>query len=154
MLFRSSKPFLYGLALEDHGLDYVLSKVGVEPSGDAFNAIVFDKSSNRPFNPMVNSGAIATTSLVKGAGAADREARMLNFLAGFTGEPLTIDDAVYLSEKVTGHRNRAIAHLMLSLGMVDAGVDEGVDLYFKQCSVRVTCRHLAVMAAKIGRAHV
>src|SRR5689334_9002223 len=63
-----SKPFVYGLALEDHGEEYVLAKVGVEPSGDAFNSIIFDERSNRPFNPMVNAGAIATTALVKGEG--------------------------------------------------------------------------------------
>jgi glutaminase len=63
-----SKPFVYGLALEDHGVDYVLRKVGVEPTGEAFNSIVFDERRNRPFNPMVNAGAIATTALVKGKG--------------------------------------------------------------------------------------
>ena len=57
-----SKPFVYGLALQQLGIDYVLTKVGVEPSGEAFNSIVFDERRNRPFNPMVNAGAIATTA--------------------------------------------------------------------------------------------
>ena len=72
-----SKPFVYGLALEDHGVDYVLSKVGVEPTGEAFNSIVFDERNNRPFNPMVNAGAIATTALVKGETHDQRLSRLL-----------------------------------------------------------------------------
>src|SRR5262249_50414824 len=63
----ASKPLVFGLALEDHGLEAVLSRVGVEPTGEAFNAIVLDEASNRPFNPMVNAGAIATADLIKGA---------------------------------------------------------------------------------------
>jgi glutaminase len=145
-----SKPLLYAMALEDRGLDYVLARVGVEPSGDAFNAIVFDKVANRPFNPMVNSGAIATTAMIKGATEADRLERVLHFMASFAGNPLEIDEAVYLSERATGHRNRAIAHLMLSLDMIEGPIDDAVDLYFKQCSVRVTCRDLALMAATLA----
>ncbi len=61
-----SKPFVYGLALEDHGVQNVLEKVGVEPTGEAFNAIVLDEASNRPFNPMINAGAIAVSDLLKG----------------------------------------------------------------------------------------
>jgi glutaminase len=82
-----SKVFAYGLALEDHGLDYVLTRVGVEPTGDAFNAIVLDEQSKRPYNPMVNAGAMshdkplrvyATTSLIKGSGPTERLNRMLD----------------------------------------------------------------------------
>lgn len=72
-----SKPFVYGLALEDHGADYVLTKVGVEPTGEAFNSIVFDERHNRPFNPMVNAGAIATTALINGETAELRLDRVL-----------------------------------------------------------------------------
>lgn len=64
-----SKSFVYGLASEDHGTDYVLTKVGVEPTGEAFHSIVFDERDNRPFNPMVNAGAIASTALVNGESA-------------------------------------------------------------------------------------
>jgi glutaminase len=61
-----SKPLVYGLALEDHGTAGVLRRVGVEPTGEAFNSIVMDEANNRPFNPMVNAGAIATTALIRG----------------------------------------------------------------------------------------
>lgn len=145
-----SKPFVYGLALEDHGQDYVLGKVGVEPSGDAFNSIVFDERSNRPFNPMVNAGAIATTALIKGEGHDDRLTRLLEMFGRFTGRAVEIDRSVFLSEKATGHRNRAIAYLGLNSGMIDDRIDEHLDLYFEQCSVLVSARDLAVMAATLA----
>ena len=145
-----SKPFVYGLALEDHGEEYVLAKVGVEPSGDAFNSIVFDQRSNRPFNPMVNAGAIATTALIKGEGHDERLQRLLAMFGRFAGRPLEIDRAVFLSEKATGHRNRAIAYLGLNSGMIDERIDEHLDLYFEQCSILVSARDLAVMAATLA----
>ena len=145
-----SKPFVYGLALEDHGVDYVLSKVGVEPSGEAFNSIVFDERNNRPFNPMVNAGAIATTALVKGGSHDQRLARILSKFADLAGRCVAIDHAVYLSERTTGYRNRAIGYLELNAGMIEANVDEHLDLYFEQCSVLVSARDLAVMAATLA----
>ncbi len=145
-----SKPFAYGLALEKHGLDAVMSNVGVEPSGDAFNSIVLDRISNRPFNPMVNSGAIATTSLVPGKDAGERWQEILSFFEALVGHSLALDESVYLSEKATGHRNRSIAYLMLNCGMIGDRVEEILDLYFKQCSLLVTARDLAVMAATLA----
>ncbi len=145
-----SKPFVYGLALEDHGDEYVLAKVGVEPSGDAFNSIIFDERSNRPFNPMVNAGAIATTALIKGGGHDERLARLLDMFGRFAGQPLEIDRLVFHSEKATGHRNRAIAYLGLNSGMIDDRIDEHLDLYFAQCSILVSARDLAVMAATLA----
>lgn len=145
-----SKAFVYGLALSDRGEQEVLAKVGVEPSGEAFNAIVFDERGNRPFNPMVNAGAIATTALVNGADFPHRLARILDSFRRYAGHPLAIDEAVFASEKATGHRNRAIAFLELNFGMIDEPVDEHLDLYFKQCSILVTARDLAVMAATLA----
>ena len=146
----TSKPFVYGVALEDHGLDYVLSKVGVEPTGEAFNSIVFDERHNRPFNPMVNAGAIATTALIKGTGHDQRLARLLGKFSDLAGSPLSIDHAVYTSERTTGHRNRAIGYLELNFGMIDEPVNEHLDLYFEQCSILVSARDLAVMAATLA----
>lgn len=145
-----SKAFVFGLALQDHGLDHVLSKVGVEPSGDAFNSIIFDERANRPFNPMVNAGAIATSALVKGDGAGERLGRILAFFEKFIGHPVKVDREVFLSEKATGHRNRAIAHLELNFGMIDERVEDHLDLYFQQCSILVTCRDLGIMAATLA----
>ncbi len=145
-----SKVFVHGLALKDHGRDYVLTKVGVEPTGDAFNAIILDERSNRPLNPMVNAGAIATTSLIKGSRPTERLNRMLNMFQRYIGRDIFVDISVFMSERTTGHRNRAMAHLMLNFGMIDEKIDEALDLYFQQCSLMVNCRDLALMAATLA----
>lgn len=144
-----SKPFVYGLALEEQGRDGVLRRVGVEPTGDAFNSIEIDEVSHRPFNPMVNAGAIVTAGMVRGNGPTTRLARVMGFLSTFAGRDLDIDEDVFTSERDTGDRNRAIAYFMRAHGMLD-DVDEVLDLYFRQCSVLVTCRDLAVMAATLA----
>ena len=145
-----SKVFVYGLALEDHGRDYILTKVGVEPTGDAFNAIILDEQSKRPYNPMVNAGAIATTSLIKGVGASERLNRMLETFRRYIGRDIFVDISVFMSERSTGHRNRAMAHLMLNFGMINEKIDEALDLYFQQCSLMVNCHDLALMAATLA----
>jgi glutaminase len=148
-----SKPFLYGLALEEQGRDEVLRRVGVEPTGDAFNSIEIDEASHRPFNPMVNAGAIVTAGMVRGGGLSVRLARVMGFLSTFAGRDLDLDEDVYRSERDTGDRNRAIAYFMRAHGMLD-DVDQVLDLYFRQCSVLVTCRDLAVMAATLAHGGV
>ncbi|MEO7836282.1 MAG: glutaminase A [Acidimicrobiales bacterium] len=145
-----SKPFAFGMALDDRGVDEVLRRVGVEPTGDAFNSIVLDEIARRPFNPMVNAGAIVTSGLVAGAHRGAQLERILHGLAAFAGHELGVDEAVFASERETGHRNRAIAHLMRGFDMLDDDVDNALELYFRQCSVEVTCRDLAVMAATLA----
>ena len=145
-----SKPFVYALALEDHGMEQVLEKIGVEPSGEAFNSIVFDERGNRPFNPMVNSGAIAATALIKGTNHKQRLERLLGKFSDLCGRPVQIDHAVYRSERATGHRNRAIGFLELNAGMIAEPIDEHLELYFEQCSILVSARDLAVMAATVA----
>ena len=145
-----SKPFAYGLALEDHGVDAVSMRVGVEPTGDPFNSITVDEQSNRPFNPMVNAGAIVTTSLVRGATPDDKLQRLLGAFGNFIGHDIEIDQSVFQSERETGDRNRAIAYLMRNFGMLDGDVEEMLDLYFQQCSFLVTCSDLAVAAATLA----
>jgi glutaminase len=149
-----SKAFVYGLALEDYGRDYVNSKVSVEPTGEAFNAIVLDEVTNRPYNPMVNAGAIATADLIKGSSATERLKRMLAMFKRYTGRDHEINVPVFLSEKSTGFRNRAIAYLMLNFGMVTDRVDETLDLYFQQCSIMVNSKDLAMMAATLANGGV
>jgi glutaminase len=145
-----SKVFVHGLALEDHGREQVLSKVGVEPTGDAFNAIILDEQSKRPYNPMVNAGAIATTSLIKGKGATERLNRLLAMFERYMGHESFIDMPTFMSERTTGHRNRAMAHLMLNFGMIDERLDEALDLYFQQCALMVNTCDLAMMAATLA----
>jgi glutaminase len=149
-----SKPFMYGLALEQNGREAVARHVGVEPTGDAFNAIVLDKESNRPLNPMINAGAIAVAGLIRGADPTERLNQMLAMFERFAGRPILLDVAVFTSERTTGHRNRAMAHLLRNFGMVDERIDEILDLYFQQCSLLVTARDLALMAATLANGGV
>lgn len=149
-----SKAFTFGLALEDHGRDYVMSKVSNEPTGEAFNAIVLDEDTNRPYNPMVNAGAIATTDLIKGKDGTERLKRMLDMFERYTGRRHDIYMPVFLSEKASGFRNRAIAYLMLNFGMITDRVDETLDLYFQQCSILVNAKDIAMMAATLANGGV
>jgi glutaminase len=110
-----SKPFVFALALADNDVETVLARVGMEPSGDAFNSIVLDRE-DRPHNPMVNAGAIATVGLVRASSAAERFDRILATKSAFAGRNLEVDEAVYASERLTGHRNRAIGHLLRTVG--------------------------------------
>ena len=151
-----SKMFVYGLALEACGRERVLARVGVEPSGDAFNSIVFDERHNRPFNPMVNAGALATTDLVgDGHDAQAALGRILDALKLYAGsEDLRVDEDIFEAEMRTADRNRATAYLMRSEGMLDGDVEATLALYLRQCSVRVTCRELALMAATLANGGV
>lgn len=146
-----SKVFVYGMALEDWDRDRLLSRVGVEPTGDPFNSLIrLDEMSHRPDNPMINAGAIATTSLVKGNTPTDRLNRMLAMFRRYVGHEVYVDISTFLSERASGHRNRAIAHLMRNFGMIDENLEEALDLYFQQCAVLVTCQDLATMAAALA----
>jgi glutaminase len=148
-----SKPFVYGQALEDHGEAFVLSRVGLEPTGDAFNAISLDPATGRPWNPMINAGAIATAGMI-GRGDSDPLTRMLGMFGRYAGRPVTVDEAVYRSESETGHRNRAIGHMLRNFDIVSEDPEAVLDLYFRQCSVSVTCRDLALMAACLANGGV
>ncbi|QRG06493.1 glutaminase A [Xanthobacter dioxanivorans] len=145
-----SKALAYCLALEALGREKVLAHVGVEPSGDAFNAIVFDPTTNRPYNPMVNAGAITVSGLIAGAYGGEAFEMLMDRFSAAAGRRLDIDETVYRSEAETGHRNRGIAHLLKSAGALDADVDATVDLYFRQCSILVTASDLARMGATLA----
>ena len=149
-----SKAITYGLALEDRGHGAVLAKIGVEPTGDAFNSISLAPDTGRPLNPMINAGAIATTSLVAGRSPEDKLERLLAVFSLYAGRTLAIDDEVYRSEKETGHRNRAIGHMLRNFDILTEDPDEALDLYFRQCSVLVDCRDLAMMAATLANGGV
>jgi glutaminase len=149
-----SKPFVYGLALEDNSRAHVLTKLGVEPTGDAFNSISLDPETGRPRNPMINAGAIATTGQIAGKSLTGRWQRILDMFAKFAGHPLELDEAVYRSESETGHRNRAIGHMLRNFNILTEPPDPIVDLYFRQCSIAVTARDLGIMAATLANAGV
>lgn len=146
-----SKVFVFGMALEDCGRQILLEKIGVEPTGDPFNSVIrLDENSKRPDNPMVNAGAIATAGLIKGEHPTDKLNRMLDMFRRYIGHNVYIDAPVFMSEKATGHRNRALANLLLNFGIIDHNIEEILDLYFQQCSIVVNCHDLAVMAATLA----
>lgn len=145
-----SKPLVYGMALEDRGVEQVRRTVGVEPSGDAFNSISLEPVTGRPMNPMINAGAIATTSLVAGATRQERLDRVMAAMSAYAGRPLEIDESVFESERATGHRNRAIGHMLRNYDILTEDPEAALELYFRQCSVRVDCRDLALMAATLA----
>ena len=145
-----SKALVYGAALADRSRAQVLERVGVEPSGEAFNSISLDPRTGAPRNPMINAGAIATTALVAGDTVDDQWARILGFLSDCAGRPLDLDEAVYRSESETGFRNRAIAWMLRNFDKTQDDPMPCLENYFRQCSVRVTARDLAVMAATLA----
>jgi glutaminase len=144
------KPFAFQLALEELGRDETLKHVGVEPTGDAFNSIELEPKTMRPFNPMVNAGAIAVASLIKKDSPESGVRSFVEKMQAAAGRTLRIDEAVLASESVTGHRNRAIAYLMLNHGIIDDRIDHTLHQYFSQCSLLVNCRDLAAMAVTLA----
>lgn len=150
-----SKVFAYALALEDCGPEAVLRSVGVEPSGDAFNSITFDEHSGRPFNPMVNAGALATTALVHGDGPREKSQRVLELVRRLSGnDELLVDDKAYAHELRAADRNRATAYLMRSDGMLSGDVEELLAAYLRQCAIAVTTSDLAAIAATLANGGV
>jgi glutaminase len=146
-----SKVLVYGLALADRGRDHVLERVGVEPSGDPFNSIEFDERNHRPYNPMVNAGALVTTDLVRGSHPDEQLDRILAVFRLFAAnDDLEVDEKTFRNEMRGADRNRATAYLMRSQGMLEGDVEAILGLYLQQCSIQVTCRDLAVMAATLA----
>jgi len=130
----------------DNGESKVFERVGMEPTGDSFNSIVDLELKNihKPFNPMINAGAIATTSLLAGNSPKEKTERILSLARKLSDNPsIKINEDVYLSEKLTGDRNRSIAYFMKSFNVIEGSVEDILDVYFKQCSIEVTCRDIA-----------
>ena len=149
-----SKPLVFGMALQERGTDAVLDRVGVEPSGNPFNSVTVDPQTSRPFNPMVNAGAIVTTGILAAGDGTFDLASVRATLSRFAGRELEFDERVCASERETGDRNRALAWLMRSFGVLDGDLNAIVDLYFGQCSILVTARDLAVIGATLANAGV
>lgn len=141
------------LALGDNGRTNVFKRVDVEPTGDGFNSIVNleTKDKKRPYNPMINAGAIATTSLIYGEDGEDKLERIIKFMRKATNNPnISINKEVYVSERRTGDRNRALAYFMKSNGMLQGDVEEILELYFRQCSIEANAIDLAMFGSVLA----
>ncbi|MFL0566558.1 glutaminase A [Microbacterium sp. 179-I 1D1 NHS] len=143
------KPFLFALALADSD-GAALDRVGIEPTGDSFDAIKLESGTGRPPNPMVNAGALLTASLVEGEDVAVRDERILRGLSAFAGRALEVDDQIARDEHLLGDRNHALAHLMRSEGTLKVTADDAVTVYARACAVLVDARALSVMGATLA----
>jgi glutaminase len=144
-----SKAFVFALALDTLGAERVESVIGVEPSGDPFNSIRLN-AENHPFNPMVNAGAIACSGLMREARGDAAFEYIRQALSRFAGRELDVDEAVFTSESATGDRNRAIGYLLRNSTVIREDVSAVLEVYFRQCSVLVTARDIAIMAATLA----
>ena len=146
-----SKPFVFALVCQVIGPDAVRKKIGVNATGHAFNSAAgIEHMPDGRTNPMVNAGAIATTSLVPGADTEARWRFIHDGLSRFAGRKLSMNEEVLASARETNHRNRGLAHVLQSLGQIYTNPLEAVDLYTMQCSLDVTARDLAVMGATLA----
>ena len=145
-----SKPFIFALVCEVLGHQELREKIGVNATGLAFNSLEGVERFSGPTNPMVNSGAIATTSLVPGASLEAKWAFIHEGLSRFAGRTLAVNDEVYVSASATNFRNQSIARLLQSFGRIYIDPAEAVDLYTKQCSLNVSAKDLAVMGATLA----
>jgi len=144
-----SKVISLALVLETRGEEAVFSRVGREPTGDPFNSIIRLETSRlgKPYNPLINAGAIVVSSLLPGRDSRERVEGLLAFMAGILGAKPGVDEAVFESERTTGSRNRSIGWFLKHLGILEGEVDEALDTYFRQCSIKVDARDLAVLGA-------
>ena len=146
-----SKPFVFALVCEAVGHDVARERLGANSTGLPFDSVMaIELSEDRTLNPMVNAGAIATTSMVPGATAEQRWQFVLEGLSAFAGRELVVDREVLDSEMATNLRNQGIAHLMDSYGHIATDPDDATELYTKQCSLSVNAEDLAVMGATLA----
>ena len=146
-----AKPFVFALACRDLGADRVRGRIGVNATGLPFNSLsAVERGPDGRTNPMVNPGAIATTSLVPGRTLEERWARITEALSAFAGRELALDGELYRSAAATNHRNRALAQVLRSFGALDGDPDDAVELYTRQSCVAVTAEDLALMGATLA----
>jgi glutaminase len=150
-----SKPFVFALVCEAIGYGEARRHLGVNSTGFPFDSLMaVELNAERTMNPLVNAGAMATTSLVPGDTADAKWERLRTGLSRFAGRELSVNDEVYASESATNLRNQGIAHLLQSYGRLYFDPDAATDVYTKQCSLEVTVHDLAVMAATLSNGGV
>lgn len=150
-----SKPFVFALVCDTLGYEEARLRLGVNSTGFPFNSLMaVELNAARTMNPLVNAGAIATTSLAPGDTAEEKWEAIRTRLSAFAGRELTVDEEVYASESATNMRNQGIAHLLKSYERLYFDPDEATDVYTRQCSIDVTVHDLAVMGATLANGGV
>jgi glutaminase len=146
-----SKPFIFALVCQEIGVEVARDKLGVNATGRAFNSLEgIERNTDGRTNPMVNSGAIATTSLVPRSSVTGKWKFIHDGLSEFAGRKLEVNNEVYASASATNSRNQSIARMLQSYGRIYMDPDNAVELYTKQCSLNVSARDLAVMGATLA----
>ncbi len=146
-----SKVFTMAKVFEWSGAKAVEDNIGVDATGQAFNSIVaIEQYKGKEMNPLVNAGAITTTSMIQGASADEIWQKIIGTMSDFAGRPLSVNEEVYKSEAETNQRNQAIAQLMLAYGHIKDNPARATDLYTRQCAISVNARDLALMAATLA----
>jgi glutaminase len=146
-----SKPFVFALVSDQIGFEEIREKVGANATGRSFNSLAaIEASVDGRTNPMVNAGAIATTSLTPGTTFGDKWSFIHEGLSLFAGRTLSLNEEVYASASETNYRNRGIANLLESYGRIFMDPAEAVDLYTRQCSLNLSARDLATMGATLA----
>ena len=150
-----SKAFVMAQVIEEEGHQVLQDKIGVDATGEVFNSIVaIERKRGKEINPLVNPGAIAATSLVKGADSAAKWKSILQYQSDFAGRQLSLNMPVYISEAGDNLRNQAIAHLLLAYGRMYFDPVQSTDIYTKQCAINVNAKDLAIMGATLANGGV
>jgi glutaminase len=149
-----SKPFTYGIALTDNGTELVDAKIDVEPSGELYNEISLHPVTHRPRNPMINAGALVAASLVAGPTPQAQIERISRTYSTYAGRELALDEDIFASQLESGHRNRAIGHMLREFGILEGNPDIAHEIYLRACSTMVTCRDLSMMGATLANGGV
>ena len=150
-----SKVFAYALALADNDHDIIFDHIGLDATGEKFNAITpLEKRPSNALNPYVNAGAIQTTSYIKGKNSEDKWQRLFSLFNSMSDGHVVFSDRIYQSESQTNTRNHAIAHLLKSQDKLQGDPEDVLDRYTKACSVLVTTKELALMGATLANSGV
>lgn len=150
-----SKPFTAALVMQEQGAEAIKEKIGVEPTGQKFNSILATQIIPQvSVNPLVNSGAIASVSMVQAKSADERFNKILGFFNDLSGAQLSVIDSVYKSEAATNQRNRAHGYILAASDRIYSDPMEAVDVYTKQCSIGVTAKQLGIMGATLANGGV
>ena len=146
-----SKVFTMALAMEQHGPQVVLDKLGANATGMPFNSgLAVELTKGAPENPLVNAGAMSTVSLIEAKDKTDRWNKILDNLNVWADATLTVNEPVFKSEMETNQHNQALAKLMESYNSFYGNTDEAVEIYTRQCSVDITVEQLAKMGAVLA----